>query len=75
MHADAVEYLSCTPTVFDAVYSVWGAVWFTDPDRLLPLIARRLAPGGVLAFAHLGLPGGRQLLIEAAAAVHAAALA
>ncbi|GGV13941.1 hypothetical protein [Streptomyces spectabilis] len=29
-----------------------GAVWFTDPDRLLPLIARRLAPGGVLAFAH-----------------------
>ncbi|GHE78362.1 hypothetical protein GCM10018785_53150 [Streptomyces longispororuber] len=52
VHADAVEYLSCTPTVFDAVYSDWGAVWFTDPDRLLPLIARRLAPGGVLAFAH-----------------------
>ncbi|GGV13927.1 class I SAM-dependent methyltransferase [Streptomyces spectabilis] len=52
VHADAVNYLTTTSTTFDAVYSVWGAVWFTDPDQLLPLIARCLAPGGVLAFAH-----------------------
>ncbi|WNE96308.1 class I SAM-dependent methyltransferase [Streptomyces luomodiensis] len=47
---DALDFLThCTHT-FDAVFSVFGAVWFTDPARLLPAIHERLRPGGVLAF-------------------------
>ncbi|GAA3634546.1 hypothetical protein GCM10022420_004240 [Streptomyces iranensis] len=30
--------------------SLAGAVWFTDPARLLSVIRERLRPGGVLAF-------------------------
>ncbi|MEV6978830.1 class I SAM-dependent methyltransferase [Kitasatospora sp. NPDC093806] len=37
---------------FDAVYSTWGAVWFTDPEELFPRVLRRLTPGGVFAFSH-----------------------
>ncbi|MER6910724.1 class I SAM-dependent methyltransferase [Streptomyces sp. NPDC000594] len=37
---------------YDAMYSIFGAVWFTDPAGLLPLIAARLNPGGVFAFSH-----------------------
>lgn len=48
--ADACEYLARTTASFDAVYSIWGAVWFTDPELLVPLVARRLRPGGVFAF-------------------------
>lgn len=29
---------------------MWGAVWFTASERLLPLVAARLAPGGTFAF-------------------------
>jgi SAM-dependent methyltransferase len=48
--AEVLEYLrDCTET-YDAVYSMFGAVWFTDPGKLLPLIAARLRPGGVLVF-------------------------
>ncbi|MFE7384733.1 class I SAM-dependent methyltransferase [Streptomyces zhihengii] len=50
VHADACDYLASAGEPFDAVYSVWGAVWFTDPEVLLPLVAARLTPGGVLAF-------------------------
>ncbi|WP_413809566.1 class I SAM-dependent methyltransferase [Streptomyces sp. OE57] len=35
---------------YDAVFSIWGALWFTDPDDLIPLIAKRLSPGGTLDF-------------------------
>jgi SAM-dependent methyltransferase len=35
---------------YDAVYSVFGAAWFTDPATLFPLVRERLAPGGVFAF-------------------------
>ncbi len=48
--AEACEYLAATQDTYDAVYSIWGAVWFCEPDRLLPLIAERLNPGGVLVF-------------------------
>ncbi|MBY8341633.1 class I SAM-dependent methyltransferase [Streptomyces spinosirectus] len=43
---------------FDAIYSVWGALWFTDPERLLPLVRQCLAPRGVLAFSNApAVPG------------------
>ncbi|GAA2384501.1 hypothetical protein Cme02nite_66190 [Catellatospora methionotrophica] len=45
---DAVAYLEGAKTQFDAVYSVFGAVWFVDPEVLLPAIHRRLR--GTLAF-------------------------
>ncbi|WP_059005631.1 class I SAM-dependent methyltransferase [Streptomyces specialis] len=48
--AEVLEHLSTETETYDAVYSIFGAVWFTDPARLLPLIAARLNPGGVLAF-------------------------
>jgi SAM-dependent methyltransferase len=47
--AEACEHLSATATSYDAVYSRWGAAWFTDPAELLPLVVRRLTPRGVLA--------------------------
>ncbi|MFJ7998797.1 class I SAM-dependent methyltransferase [Streptomyces sp. NPDC096310] len=48
--SDALSYLEDTFTVFDAVYSVFGAAWFTDPGLLLPVIHANLRPGGVFAF-------------------------
>lgn len=51
-HAEACAFPSLHETSYDAVYSVWGAVWFTDPEQLLPLVLKRLAPGGVFAFSH-----------------------
>ncbi|MFI5757489.1 class I SAM-dependent DNA methyltransferase [Streptomyces sp. NPDC051569] len=50
--AEVLEYLRDNTETYDAVYSVFGAVWFTEPEELLPLIARRLNPGGVLVFSH-----------------------
>jgi SAM-dependent methyltransferase len=50
--AEATTYLEESGEHFDAVFSVFGAVWFTDPAVLLPAIRRRLRPGGVLAFSH-----------------------
>ncbi|WP_435643341.1 class I SAM-dependent methyltransferase [Streptomyces sp. H49] len=48
---DALDFLTAdTGEDFDAVYSVFGALWFTDPVQLLPAIRVRLRPGGVLAF-------------------------
>lgn len=49
VNAEACDYLAGTSSTFDAVFSRWGAVWFTDPERLIPLIGRRLSTGGVLA--------------------------
>ena len=48
--AEAVRYLRDVGGVFDAVYSVYGAMWFTDPARLLPAVRERLRPGGRLVF-------------------------
>ncbi len=48
---DAVDFLTSGGVEdFDSVFSVFGAVWFTDPVRLLPAIRGRLRVGGVLAF-------------------------
>lgn len=50
--ADAVEFLTTSDESWDAIFSIWGAVWFTDPDLLLPAVRDRLAPGGRFVFAH-----------------------
>lgn len=50
--ADALDFFDRCPDSFDAVFSVFGAMWFTDPAQLLPAIRERLRPGGVLAFSH-----------------------
>ncbi|MFC0847733.1 class I SAM-dependent DNA methyltransferase [Streptomyces noboritoensis] len=50
--AEVLDHLSTSTDTYDAIYSIFGAVWFTDPARLLPLVAERLNPGGVLAFSH-----------------------
>nr|BFD96235.1 hypothetical protein KitaXyl93_75950 [Kitasatospora sp. Xyl93] len=52
VQAEACEFLDGEPRVFDAIYSTWGAVWFTDPEELLPRVAKHLAPGGIFAFSH-----------------------
>ncbi|WP_245929142.1 class I SAM-dependent methyltransferase [Murinocardiopsis flavida] len=39
---DAADYLASAERQWEAVYSIWGALWFTDPDILLPLIRNRL---------------------------------
>ncbi|MFK8911427.1 class I SAM-dependent methyltransferase [Streptomyces sp. YS-3] len=50
--AEVLDHLSSTTETYDAIYSIFGAAWFTDPAKLLPLIVKRLNPGGVLAFSH-----------------------
>ncbi|HLL32956.1 MAG TPA: class I SAM-dependent methyltransferase [Streptomyces sp.] len=49
---DAVDFLRAERTRYSAIYSVFGAAWFTDPKELLPLVRSRLKPGGVYAFSH-----------------------
>lgn len=75
---DAAELLIDTGQSWDAIYSIWGALWFTDPDKLLPLVHDRLAEDGRLVFSHApAVPGsygvqdmygygftGRQVLIH-----------
>ncbi|MFG2756785.1 methyltransferase domain-containing protein [Streptomyces wuyuanensis] len=50
--AEAVTYLTKTDLTFDAVFSVFGAAWFTDPHVLLPVVRKRLRPGAVFVFSH-----------------------
>ncbi|MBB4891229.1 SAM-dependent methyltransferase [Streptomyces olivoverticillatus] len=46
---DAAEVLARLPRL-DACFSIYGALWYSDPARLLPVIRNRLKPGGLLAF-------------------------
>ncbi|WP_316743172.1 class I SAM-dependent methyltransferase [Streptomyces sp. MK7] len=48
--AEVLTDLSEHEATYDAVYSIFGAAWFTDPSRLFPLVRQRLKPGGVFAF-------------------------
>ncbi|WP_326596460.1 class I SAM-dependent DNA methyltransferase [Streptomyces sp. NBC_01803] len=48
--AEVLQYLSDSTNEYDAIYSMFGAAWFTDPERLFPLVARHLRPGGVFVF-------------------------
>ncbi|WP_367826136.1 class I SAM-dependent methyltransferase [Streptomyces sp. LMG1-1-1.1] len=52
VHAEACAYLDEGTSRFEAIYSTWGAVWFTDPEELFPRIDARLSPGGGFAFSH-----------------------
>ncbi|MFE1820806.1 methyltransferase type 11 [Streptomyces sp. CB00072] len=47
---EVLATLAADETTYDAVYSIFGAAWFSDPARLFPLVAQRLRPGGVFAF-------------------------
>ncbi|MFG3034596.1 class I SAM-dependent methyltransferase [Streptomyces sp. NPDC048253] len=47
---EVLEWLAARDDTFDAVYSIFGAAWFTDPGRLFPLVRDRLGPGGVFVF-------------------------
>ncbi|MFD4633789.1 methyltransferase domain-containing protein [Streptomyces sp. NPDC058284] len=50
---DAVPHLQATKSAYDVLYSVFGAVDFTDPRELLPATAAALKPGGRLVFSTL----------------------
>jgi SAM-dependent methyltransferase len=57
-HADVAEFLGGTTRSWEAVYSIWGAAWFTDPAVLFPLVYDRLEPGGRFVFSHApAVPG------------------
>ncbi|WP_051834126.1 class I SAM-dependent methyltransferase [Streptomyces sp. NRRL S-646] len=51
--SDAVSHLRATPHTYDVLYSVFGALDFTDPNELLPAAAAALKPGGRLVFSTL----------------------
>ncbi|MEV6546972.1 class I SAM-dependent methyltransferase [Streptomyces sp. NPDC051665] len=51
--SDAVSHLRATAGTYDVLYSVFGALDFTDPRELLPAAAAALRPGGRLAFSTL----------------------
>ncbi|MFF8675250.1 class I SAM-dependent methyltransferase [Streptomyces sp. NPDC015242] len=53
VHADVVRHLHARPATYDVLYSVFGAVDFTDPRALLPAAASALRPGGRLVFSTL----------------------
>jgi SAM-dependent methyltransferase len=50
---DVVEHLRAMPGAYDVLYSVFGAVCFTEPRHLLPVAAGALRPGGRLVFSTL----------------------
>ncbi|KND38779.1 methyltransferase domain-containing protein [Streptomyces stelliscabiei] len=53
VQSGAVPHLQAMPGAYDVLYSVFGAVDFTDPRDLLSAAAVALTPGGRLAFATL----------------------
>ncbi len=53
VRSDVVDHLQAAPDTYDVLYSLFGAVDFTDPRRLLPTAAAALRPGGQLVFSTL----------------------
>lgn len=57
---EVLEHLAECEGAYDAIYSIFGAAWFTHPGRLFPLVRQRLNPGGVFVFSQLpAIPGAR----------------
>ncbi|MCP9957880.1 methyltransferase domain-containing protein [Streptomyces sudanensis] len=58
VRSDVTGHLRARPGAYDVLYSVFGAVDFTEPYELLPAAAFALRPGGRLVFStlahHLG---------------------
>jgi SAM-dependent methyltransferase len=52
VQGDVPTFLGSIDQRWDAIFSIWGALWFTNPDHLLPLVHDRLAAGGKLVFSH-----------------------
>ncbi|MFE9679369.1 class I SAM-dependent methyltransferase, partial [Streptomyces sp. NPDC006259] len=50
VQSDVVPHLQAMTGAYDVLYSVFGAVDFTDPRELLPAAAAALKPGGRLVF-------------------------
>ncbi|MFC8826367.1 class I SAM-dependent methyltransferase [Streptomyces sp. NPDC057137] len=50
VHGEVLDYLTDTTDTYDAIYSIFGAAWFTAPDKLFPLVHERLTPGGAFVF-------------------------
>ncbi|WP_328622504.1 class I SAM-dependent methyltransferase [Streptomyces sp. NBC_00354] len=63
---DAVTAAAHLPDL-DVAFSVFGAMWFADPQDLLPVLARRIRLGGRLVFSCLtrspGMPEGRRQML------------
>ncbi|WP_052850950.1 class I SAM-dependent methyltransferase [Streptomyces avicenniae] len=53
VRSDVVDHLRAARGAYDVLYSVFGAVDFTDPRELLPSAAVALRPGGRLVFSSL----------------------
>lgn len=53
MQSDAVAHLNAQAGSYDVLYSIFGALDFTDPCDLLPAVAAGLRPGGLLVFSTL----------------------
>ncbi|MFE4861458.1 class I SAM-dependent methyltransferase [Streptomyces sp. NPDC056670] len=51
-HGTADRFLSGRRKQYDAIVSVFDAVWFTEPALLRPVIWSALRPGGMLVFSH-----------------------
>ncbi|MFF3464840.1 class I SAM-dependent methyltransferase [Streptomyces sp. NPDC002619] len=47
---EILDWLATGEGRYDAVYSIFGAAWFTDPSRLFPLVREHLVPDGVFVF-------------------------
>jgi SAM-dependent methyltransferase len=58
VQGDVLDFLGQADQQWDSIYSIWGALWFTDPEALLPMVHDRLSPGGKLVFSHApAVPG------------------
>ncbi|WSM05901.1 methyltransferase domain-containing protein [Streptomyces sp. NBC_01716] len=53
VHADVPAHLRMAPHTYDVLYSVFGAVDFTEPRKLLRAAFTALRPGGRLVFSTL----------------------
>nr|WP_202456509.1 MULTISPECIES: class I SAM-dependent methyltransferase [unclassified Streptomyces] len=48
VHADVVDHLHAARGTYDVLYSIFGALDFTEPQKLLPAACAALRPGGRL---------------------------